>query len=215
MNRAEWITDGRHLNEYRRYVNHALKQWKLENNITEKCVAHHRDDTEETRKYNSEHYERWGFNENGEFIEGQYVIFMTHAEHTTYHNKQRSGQNSPLYGRKHSTEARAKMSESRKGKKFSEEHCAKISANHAHYWKGKKLSDETRTKMSAAQKDKKCPEEARAKMSVARQGVKVLYAAYKNNGGTLKWNDFRKALKNGEITFEMQPISVYTKEINK
>ena len=212
MNRAEWITDGRHLNEYRRYVNHALKQWKLENNITEKCVAHHRDDTEETRKYNSEHYERWGFNENGEFIEGQYVIFMTLSEHTAYHH---IGKISP-----------------RRGKKCSEETCEKISVNNARYWKdkklsdetrdkisaankGRKLSDETRAKMSATRKGKKFSEEHRAKMSATKQGEKVLYVAYKNNGGTLKWNDFRKALKNGEITFEMQPISVYTKEINK
>ena len=69
--------------------------------------------------------------------------------------------------------------------------------------------------MSATRKGKKFSEEHRAKMSATKQGEKVLYVAYKNNGGTLKWNDFRKALKNGEITFEMQPISVYTKEINK
>lgn len=212
MNRAEWITDGRHLNEYRRYVNHALKQWKLENNIIEKCVVHHRDDTEETRKYNSEHYERWGFNENGEFIEGQYVIFMTLSEHTAYHH---IGKISP-----------------RRGKKCSEETCEKISVNNARYWKdkklsdetrdkisaankGRKLSDETRAKMSATRKGKKFSEEHRAKMSATKQGEKVLYVAYKNNGGILKWNDFRKALSNGKITFEVQPISVYTKEINK
>lgn len=222
MNRAEWISSGHHNNEYRQYARNALKQWRAENNITEKCAVHHRDDTEETRKYNSEHYERWGFNDNGEFIEGQYVIFMTCAEHAAYHNKQRSGENSPLYGRKHSTETCQKISESKKGKKHSEETRAKISAslqgeNNPNY--GKKLSDEARTKISTNNgrywKGKKFSEEHRTKISSAYQGKKVLYAAYKNNGGTLKWNEFQKALSNGAITFEMQPISVYTKEINK
>lgn len=238
MNREEWIANGRHRNEHWRYVNNALKQWKLENNIAERCAVHHRDDTDETRKYNSEHYERWGFNDNGEFIEGQYVIFMTQSEHVHYHNigKKRSeetrakisaaqkgrespmrgkhlseetrtkisatkcGERHPMYGKKHSEETRTKISDALKGeenpmygKHHSEEARTKMSTNHTHYWKGKTRSEETRSKMLAAHK-----------------GISILYVAYKNNGGILKWNDFRKALKNGEITFEMQPITVYT-----
>lgn len=75
-----------------RMIRAKLKKWKLENNITERCVVHHRDDTEECLKYNEEHY-----------------------------------------------------------------------------------------------------------------------TTYKNNGGILKWNDFCKAISNGDITFDMQPITVYTK----
>lgn len=238
MNREEWLANGSHHNEYWRYVNNALKQWKAENNISERCAVHHRDDTEETRKYNSEHYERWGFNDNGEFIEGQYVIFMTQSKHVCYHRtghhqteetcakisaaqkgrespmrgKHHSeetrekmsaahcGERHPMYGRKHSEETRAKISDALKGgenpmygKHHSEEACTKMSANHSHYWRGKTRSEETRAKMLAAQK-----------------GISILYTTYKNNGGILKWSEFRKALKNGEIAFEMQPITVYT-----
>lgn len=204
MNRQEWIMDGRHTNEYRQYVNNALKRWKLENNITERCAVHHRDDTEETRKYNSEHYEFWGLNEDGSFEYGKYVVFMTSAEHTRYHK----------IGKMHSEETRNRMSAAHKGKKLSEEHCAKISAANKgkeNPMYGKKHSEETRTKISAANKGKMRSEETRARMSATRKSIGVLYTAYKNNGGTLNWHGFRKALSNGEITFEVQPITVYTK----
>lgn len=55
---------------------------------------------------------------------------------------------SPTKGRKHTDEARAKMSASHKGKKLSPEHCAKISA----LKRGVKPSAETRAKTSAASK---------------------------------------------------------------
>ena len=48
-------------------------------------MVHHRDDTEETRKYNDEHYELWGFNEDGTFEYGKYVLFVTQSEHNTIH----------------------------------------------------------------------------------------------------------------------------------
>lgn len=88
--------------------------------------------------------------------------------------------------------------------------------NNAHYWKGKERSEEARAKMSTSHQGKKHSEETRAKMSTkisaARTGVSVLYTTYKENGGILKWNDFCHALKNDEITFEMQPITIYTSE---
>ena len=163
-----------------------LEKWKLANNITERCVVHHRDDTEECLKYNEEHYERWGFNEDGTFEYGKYVVFMTLSEHSMHHN---TGERNSMYGKHHNEETLEKMSVAHKGRIFSDEHRAKISAA----CKGKSHSEESREKMSAAHK-----------------GVGVLYATYKNNGGVLKWNDFQKALGNGEITFEMQPITVYT-----
>ena len=135
MNREEYLEHGQPKKP--KVVMDAFETWKLANNITERCDVHHRDDTEETRKYNTEHYERWGCNEDGTFEEGKYVIFMTSAEHTAYH---------------------------RTGKKFSEEH--------------------------------------RAKLSAVQKGISALYTMYKNNGGTLKWNDFHKALKNSEIILE-------------
>ena len=98
----------------------------------------------------------------------------------------------PNKGNHHTAEAKAKISAVHKGKPFSEEHKAKIRANHAdvsgeknpHY--GKKHSPEAKAKMSAAhmgkpspnkgkpspRKGKKCSPETCAKMSAARKGKK-------------------------------------------
>ena len=85
MNRSEWSHCGRYTNEQRKSIKKMLAEWKAANNIKCRCVVHHRDDTEETRKYNEEHYELWGFNLDGTFEYGKYVVFMTSAEHNTYH----------------------------------------------------------------------------------------------------------------------------------
>lgn len=42
------------------------------------------------------------------------------------------------------------------------------------------------------------------------RGFRILYTAYKNNGGMLKWNNFKTAVANGDITFEMRPTTIYT-----
>lgn len=49
-------------------------------------VIHHLRDTEEQRKYNDTYYERWGFNEDGSFEYGKYVIFVTSEEHGRIHS---------------------------------------------------------------------------------------------------------------------------------
>ena len=82
--------------------------------------------------------------------------FVTCAEHRRLHTKD-----------KHRTaETRRKMSESHKGKKFSEEHRRKISEAK----KGKFLSEDTRKKMSESHKGKKFSEEHRRKMSESHKG---------------------------------------------
>ena len=172
--------------EYRQ-IQKLLKDWKTENNITNRCVVHHRDDTEECRKYNEEHYELYGFNLDGTFEYGKYVIFMTNAEHARYHNK---GENHPMHGKHHSEEVKTKMSTAHQGKHHSEEARAKISIAH----QGGHLSSETK-----------------AKLSTVGKAIGTLWHSYKNNNGKLSYNEFRAALKNGEITFEMHPISVFVK----
>lgn len=190
---------------------------------------HHRDDTEETRQYNKEHYELWGFNLDGTFEYGRYIVFMTRADHMRHH---RTGVVSPSRGKHRSEETKERMrvnsSHYWKGKQFSDEHRRKISNNNARYWAGKTLSDETKAKLRANPnvrywKDKHLSEETRAKISDAVTGDKnpmfgkkhteeakvkismwmktasVIYAKYKNNGGTLKWGAFQTALKNGDI----------------
>ena len=224
MNKDEYWNCYKERKYYRR-IQKLLIDWKITNNIPAdvRYAVHHRDDTEETRKYNTEHYERWGFNEDDTFEYGKYVLFMTVAEHSYYHN----------IGKSLSAETREKISASSKGKILSDECKAKISASS----KGKILSDECKAKLSAAHKGKilsdehraklrennarywqgkhRAPfsDECKAKMSAARKrnliGLRLLYSVYKNNDGAKKWNDFQKAIYNGDITFEERPISVF------
>ena len=71
------------------------------------------------------------------------------------------GKNNPMYGKKHTKEARAKMSALRKGKRFLDKHKQKLSKAN----KGKKLSSETRDKLSIAHTGKKPSEETKLKIS--------------------------------------------------
>lgn len=182
MNKQEYYVSrnrGRHLAEYK-YVHKLLKQWKADNNYTCKCIIHHRDDTEECRKYNEEHYERWGCNEDGTFEYGKYVVFMTTAEHMQYHN---AGEKHYMFGKHHTEAHKHSVSESLQGRRP---------------WNfGLCQSKESNDKRRCT-----CTENIK--------GVKVLYTVYKAHGGKLLWNEFQRALKTGEITFEMQSISVYT-----
>lgn len=215
MNNIEYYSTN-HRNEYHSYTHKLLNEWKLANSITERCVVHHRDDTEECRKYNDEHYELWGFNLDGTFEYGKYIVFMTMSEHMQYHN---TGVNNPMYGvRKfgvdnpfcghtHSHESKEKMRIAHTGKKLSYEHKSKMAAAHM----GKSHTDETKAKISASRKGIFPSDEAKAKMSLAQKGISILWKVYKNNNGTLSYNAFRRALKNGDITFEPQSITILTK----
>lgn len=224
MNNKEFWSNKTNLKCYEyKFVQSKLNEWKIENNITECCVIHHRDDTEEVRAYNGAHYERWGFDDNGDFIEGRYVQFMTKSAHSSYHYKGKhlseetktkmsnalkgennpqyglKGENSPNYGRHHSEETKAKISTANKGK-----HSPNC---------GKHLSGETKNKLRLANKGKHLSEETKAKLSTKHcenmKAIKLLYSVYKNNGGTKKWNDFRKSLTTGDITFSDYTITVF------
>ena len=70
------------------------------------------------------------------------------------------GENHPMYGKKHSAEARAKMSEAHKGKKLSAETRAKLSEA----LRGRKFSEEHRAKISEALRGRKLSEEHKAKI---------------------------------------------------
>lgn len=45
---------------------------------------HHLRDTEEQRKYNDLHYEYWGFNQDGTFEYGKYVILLLKKSTLTF-----------------------------------------------------------------------------------------------------------------------------------
>ena len=81
------------------------------------------------------------------------LIFLTPAEHRRLHT----------LGNHHTNETRRKISETQKGRTFSEEHCRKISES----LKGKNLSEDTRKKMSESHKGKHLSEDHRRKISEA------------------------------------------------
>lgn len=191
MNKEEYYkTPGvRRAFEYK-FTHSLLKQWKNVNNHTCKCVIHHRDDTEETRKYNEEHYELWGFNLDGTFEYGKYVVFMTNAEHVSYHSNNRSEEtlnklrkeNHWNYGKHWSAETKQKMSVSHKGFKHTTESKQKMSEsrkgeNNGFY--GKRHSEETVTYICEVRKQQMKIESA-------------AYKTYKANGGKCLWHEFRK-----------------------
>ena len=252
MNKEEYSrSDINRKNIEYKQVHNLLKNWKIENNIPadKRCVVHHRDDTEECRKYNNMYYERWGYNEDGSFEYGKYVVFMTLSEHARYHC---TGEKNYNYGKHLSEETRQKMSESRKGEKnhfygkhHSEETKKRISAANAgsnHPMYGKHRTEETKKKLSIANLGSKNPmygkhmtDEAKAKISIATAGsnnpfygkqhsdevkakiskyqkaIYMLWNVYKSNNGTKSYREFRVAIKSGDIIFEMQPITVFTR----
>ena len=93
-----------------------------------------------------------------------------------------------LKGRKLSEEHIKNMADAKRGKHFTKEACKKISEalkGRKGTWKGKNLPSETCQKIS---KNSSSPREAE------------LYRRYKADGGSLKWNDFRKELSKGNLT---------------
>lgn len=199
MNRHEYLQHFHCSNKHRDAVRDILEQWKLDNCLTGNYVIHHRDDTEETRKYNSEHYELWGFNEDGTFEYGKYVVFLTNTEHSAYHSTgeknpmygtHRSGEESPRYGKRHSEETKQKMRDN---------HADFSGENNPMYGVHLIVSDATRAKMSASRMGHPVSDSQRQRMRELTAKIKDAYIQYKSDGGTLPWNSFRHEVKLGNI----------------
>ena len=66
-----------------------------------------------------------------------------------------------------------------------------------------KFSEETKRKLSISHKNHKHTDEQKRKIGEASKKAiadkREKYKVYKENGGSLMWNDFQKALKKGEI----------------
>ena len=177
-------------------------------------------------------------NGNLKFEFGKYVQFMTRVEHSRYHN---TGEKNHRYGiplsedhknkislakigKHHSDETRKKISITKTGKPLSDECKKKLSlmntGNGNPMW-GKHHSAETIEKIRQNQPDfsnennpmygKHHTDEVKAKISAQQKGYSLLWDVYKNNNGTKPWPEFKHAVKTGDITFEMQPISVFIK----
>lgn len=113
------------------------------------------------------------------------LIFLTRSEHMSIHGKARRltddtkrKLSESLKGRHVSEETRKKKSEAMKGRTLSEEWCRHISESCKGKNKGKPLSATNRLNKAKAQ---------------AEIGAK--YRAYKSNGGTLTYNEFRASIK--------------------
>lgn len=166
MNRAEWLQCGCTSTKQQTLIKKMLRDWKVANNINCRCVVHHRDDNEAVIAYNEAHYELWGFNEDGTFEYGKYVVFMTQAEHNAHH---KTGEKNHNYG-KHPCETLSKS--------ISETNHKRVGVNNPNY--GKRFSEEHRKKMS---------------INNGSRNLSKMYAQYKSNGGKLKWKQFLHSYK--------------------
>lgn len=127
-----------------------MKAFNLTND-TSKTEVHHLRDTEEQRNYNDTYYEFWGFNQDGTFEYGKYVVFFTHEEHVSYHSL--------------SEETRKKISEANKGRHYSDETKHKMSVNNARAMLGKHHTEESKKKISDGHKGKIFSDEEKLKIS--------------------------------------------------
>ena len=214
MNRQEWLQPNNTDMTYCKLVHDILRRWKIENNITEIYDVHHRDDTDECIAYNNAHYELWGFeideSGNTHFEYGKYIVFLPHGEHSRHHqsNKPKSIAHREKMSisasrRRASDETKAKISESHLGtknpfygKRHTDEAKAKISATKL----GTQMSDETRNKMSKSHTGVELSEMHRNKMAATAKYYSEMYHLYKQQGGTLPWNAFKKEFANNEIS---------------
>lgn len=198
MNRDEYSKQPGNRSTYEyKYVHRLLNEWKQQNEITALCVVHHRDDNDEVRAYNEAHYELWGFNEDGTFEYGKYVLFMTRSEHRSHHNL---GKQNPSCTHPFSEERRKRISQRMSGE--------------GNPMYGKPRSEYVKQRCREAHLGTTLTTECKKKIALNNKTkyIKLLFDVYKQNGGRMKWQAFEHALKAGEITFELQPISVF---INK
>lgn len=146
MNRKEWLEcDNNEIKWYWRTKCEEIRKTLKYNPDPKATHKHHLFNTPEQIKYNNSHYEMWGFNEDGTFEYGKYIIFVTPEEHSKLHSeseitkyrKSESQKNRHL-NNPVSEETRKKLREKNLGKK--------------NPMYGKHPSDETRKKMSESQK---------------------------------------------------------------
>lgn len=190
MNKQQWLIKGSKKSKWYRQSHKYLHVWMQSEHITELCDVHHRDDNEEVRAYNEAHYERWGCEEDGTFIEGKYVQFLTRSEHMRYHGRQRTGEKNPFYGKHYNHTEEAKQ-------KISENHADISGENNPMF--GKCHMPDTLAKMSESHKGWHPTAETKQRLSENRQMIKCQYQKYKVAGGNLNWNEFQRAFANNEI----------------
>lgn len=207
MNYREYwgaVKSGADVREYDRRSRKIQESLKY-NTDPKATVRHHLMDTPEQIEYNNAHYELWGFNEDGTFEYGKYIIFLTKEEHLAVHHKSdetKYKMGSAMRGKHHSEETKRKMRNQvphNKGKQTPDEVKRKLSDAHKglHYNKGKIRTDEMKAHMSDVKKKqwvededlrKRVSEGVKAKINI----VKQLYHDHKLSGGSMTWNEFQR-----------------------
>lgn len=196
MNRKEWLEcDNNEVKWFWRNKCEEIRKTLKYNPNPNATHKHHLFNTPEQIEYNNTHYEMWGFNEDGTFEYGKYIIFVTPEEHGQIHGvseitKQRirdslpdrRGENNPMYGKHTSDLQKQHVREAWLGKHHTDETKDKISEtkkSNPHPYRGKHLSEEHRKKISETEKGKQLTDEQKKKIGDANRG-KVRSEEYKN-----------------------------------
>ena len=141
MNQTEWKKSDKFPCKYKWYNKTRKLQRSLQyNDNINATVIHHLRDTEDQRAYNDMYYEYWGFNQDGTFEYGKYVIFVTKEEHIKIHTlseetRQKISQNNKgMRGKCHKRKSLYLMRKARTKQVFSKEAKDKLSAAMTERW---------------------------------------------------------------------------------
>lgn len=182
MNRNEWLLcDDSYIKWYWYNKAEKLKNDLIYNKDPLATHKHHLMNTPEQIEYNTTHYEYWGFNEDGTFEYGKYIVFVTPEEHSKIHDI--SGERNPMYGKHWSDEERAAIGARSKAmwdahpERKNELSIAMSCENNPMYGrppvnKGVPMSDEQKEKIRAANVGKKASQETIKKLSDSHKGIK-------------------------------------------
>lgn len=194
MNQKEWKTSGKFNGKYKWYnQTRKLQRSLCYESDPNANIIHHLRDTEEQRNYNDTHYEYWGFNEDGTFEYGKYVVFWTKEHHDSYHAESEETHSKVCAGvqRAYENGLRQKRVEQMTGK-----------GNHQYGKRGPLSTCYGRCGELHPMYGKCHTEGSLNKIQGTMNILKNEYHKYKSNGGILKWQQFMKAL------------SLYKKETN-
>ena len=197
MNRKEFMYYYTHRSEAPKgfwfWRNKAVKYFNLQKGE----VIHHLMETEEQKLFNKEHYERWGFDLNGEM---KYAVKMSKEEHDMYHVSLRKG-------KKNSEEHNRKCSEASKKLWENEEYRSNVLTHRAEYWKNeeahKKQSNALKNYFSNSENRKKLSEIMK-EFSFWTDGEHTVYQkecpeGWHKGQGTLKVNGEKRKKKHFQV----------------